>query len=442
MNNINNSMNTPRSVGCNTLDTAKSPIPEMKPAGETASMVLKDLRDEAVSETGRSRIHSAVPLDVPKPAAFEVLRASVSMESLGSSVGDNGSGDQNSGSIRSSASLTAESYQENSGTSLPLLTREVPVYPRKIEARTPESAVAATLSHPETQLHAGEYDSEQKVLTVTLPVHPRTARSPNETATLPTMPLSPLETQLSLSEVGTETGIGTQTDADKGSSLSRYGALVASSLATILGAVLVIVAKTHGHDEIEVDDAGDIQPAEPDYDALSEQAAQEAEQAFTEKWQDPEMWGPGKVDSDGSNLETGEKNPYYGVAQDQETGEYFIGDNLSLEGERTLEAIKSQASETAVSQAKADYEQMLVEATGHNGSHASGTLRDEKNGRDHDAMIGVGATLIGLGGLATTLIAGNKLTHRSHDKQQAQGLAPEHGPVKNFIEQKLFMVKA
>jgi len=260
--------------------------------------------------------------------------------------------------------------------------------------------------------------------------------------TLPTMPLSPLETQLSLSEVGTETGIGTQTDADKGSSLSRYGALVASSLATILGAVLVIVAKTHGHDEIEVDDAGDIQPAEPDYDALSEQAAQEAEQAFTEKWQDPEMWGPGKVDSDGSNLETGEKNPYYGVAQDQETGEYFIGDNLSLEGERTLEAIKSQASETAVSQAKADYEQMLVEATGHNGSHASGTLRDEKNGRDHDAMIGVGATLIGLGGLATTLIAGNKLTHRSHDKQQAQGLAPEHGPVKNFIEQKLFMVKA
>jgi hypothetical protein len=236
--------------------------------------------------------------------------------------------------------------------------------------------------------------------------------------------------------------VGSQTSEIKNNSISKYGPLVASTLATILGAVLVIIAKDHGHDEMSVDAADDIVVQEPDYDAIRANAEQEAQEAFEAKWHDPELWGPGKVDGDGVNIETGEKNPYYSAEQDQTTGDFFIGDRLTPEGERTLSEVTKQAGDTAVAQAKADYETALEAAQSHNTGHPDAQHDNNSSGKDHNAMLGIGATLIGVGGLATALIAGNKMTHHSHAKQQAQGQPIEHGPTKNFIEQQLFRVKA
>lgn len=290
-------------------------------------------------------------------------------------------------------------------------------------------------------------------LTVELPVHARTPlpRTAENTATADLQwdsahASQPSVDTYSLNESAVMTdnvdGVGSQTDEAKASAVSKYGTLVASTLATILGAVLVIVAKNHDHDEMSVESADDIGVQEPDYDAIRAGAEQEAQEAFEAKWHDPEMWGPGKVDGDGVNIETGEKNPYYSAEQDQTTGDFFIGDRLTPEGERTLSEVTKQAGDTAVAQAKADYDTALEAAQAHNTGHPDAQHSNNSSGKDHNAMLGIGATLIGVGGLATALIAGNKMTHHSHAKQQAQGQPIEHGPTKNFIEQQLFRVKA
>lgn len=271
------------------------------------------------------------------------------------------------------------------------------------------------------------------------PVHQKRANNTIAPLNFPASPVS-LETLSDFTLQETREA-DVQTESVKASGINRYGGLVASTLATILGAVLVIVAKTHGHEDAEIQGAEDMTPTEPDYNAISTDAAEQAEQAFYDKWHDPEVWGPGMIDSDGRNIETGERNPYYTVERD-DNGEYSFTSDLTPEGQRTLGEVREQASETAVSQARSDYEKALEEAAAHNGTLPEAQSINDSGDKDHKAMLGIGATLIGIGGLATTLIAGNKLTNHSHAKQQAQGLPVEHGPVKNFVEQNLFRVRA
>lgn len=271
------------------------------------------------------------------------------------------------------------------------------------------------------------------------PVHQKRADNTIAQLDFPASPVS-IET-LSDYTLNETRDADVQTESAKAGGLNRYGGLVASTLATILGAVLVIVAKTHGHEDSEIQGAEEMTPTEPDYDAISNDAAEQAEQAFYDKWHDPEVWGPGMIDSDGRNIETGERNPYYTVERD-DNGDYSFTTDLTPEGQRTVGEVREQASETAVSQARTDYEKALEEAAAHNSTLPEAQSINDSGDKDHKAMLGIGATLIGIGGLATTLIAGNKLTNHSHAKQQAQGLPVEHGPVKNFVEQHLFRVRA
>ncbi|MBD9646340.1 hypothetical protein IB231_22215 [Pantoea sp. PNT02] len=375
---------------------------------------------------------------------------------------------QNSGEgcIRTAEQIIGDIKQEKENSQLKQLIREIPVHPRMPLIRTAENIEVADLqwnsahaSQPSVDTFSLSESAEMaedvqlKQLIREIPVHPRMPliRTAENIATADLQwdsahASQPSVDTYSLSESAVMTdnvdGVGSQTDEVKASAVSKYGTLVASTLATILGAVLVIVAKNHDHDEMSVETADDIGVQEPDYDAIRAGAEQEAQEAFEAKWHDPEMWGPGKVDGDGVNIETGEKNPYYSAEQDQTTGDFFIGDRLTPEGERTLSEVTKQAGDTAVAQAKADYDTALEAAQAHNTGHPDAQHSNNSSGKDHNAMLGIGATLIGVGGLATALIAGNKMTHHSHAKQQAQGQPIEHGPTKNFIEQQLFRVKA
>ncbi|QLK63848.1 hypothetical protein GE278_23930 (plasmid) [Enterobacteriaceae bacterium Kacie_13] len=224
-------------------------------------------------------------------------------------------------------------------------------------------------------------------------------------------------------------------DAIRPSLIGRYGGLAASSISTILGAILVIIAKTHGHDDIDVEEAEDFTPQAPDYDAISAQASEQAEHAFNDKWLDPGVWGPGHVDENGRNTETGEINPYFTLERDDITGEYKYVDTLTREGESTRNEVKEQAADAAVSQAKADYQQALDDAMAHNGTHPGDQHISNSSGKDHDAMLGIGATLIGVGGLAATLIGGNKiLTNYRNTTLQSYDTSKNIVQPKNLIE--------
>jgi len=185
-------------------------------------------------------------------------------------------------------------------------------------------SIGETLTDSSISDHAAPEFDDLPNLEVTYPVHSRTAqvRNADDTAVVQLQQMTSALSLETLSDApAVKSSASTQTDNTKESAMNRYGALVASSLSAILGAILAIVSKTHGHDEIEVEGADDLQPEVPNYDAIGQQAAQDAEQAFIDKWHDPELWGPGKVDGDGRNIETGEKNPYFEAVRDQETGE-------------------------------------------------------------------------------------------------------------------------
>jgi hypothetical protein len=228
--------------------------------------------------------------------------------------------------------------------------------------------------------------------------------------------------------------------AESKSNKALYAQLLAGSLSAILGAVLVAVAKTHqeGSDQ-SVDGIGDV--AEPDYATEAERAADAAEQAWRNEFMDPDVWGKGHVDKDGVSDVTGTTNPNFVIDYGSDINNPQYTTTLTDEGKAALAEIRDKAATQRMSELKEEYQNEVAERQAYNEG-----LKDinagGREGADHDAMVGIGATLIGLGTLSTMLLAGNRHVKHSHQKQAESGNPAQHGAFVRGFEQNILRVKA
>jgi hypothetical protein len=245
-----------------------------------------------------------------------------------------------------------------------------------------------------------------------------------------------IQSRAASTDINTDKAVQAESKSNK----ALYAQLLAGSLSAILGAVLVAVAKTHqeGSDQ-SVDGIGDV--AEPDYATEAERAADAAEQAWRNEFMDPDVWGKGHVDKDGVSDVTGTTNPNFVIDYGSDINNPQYTTTLTDEGKAALAEIRDKAATQRMSELKEEYQNEVAERQAYNEG-----LKDinagGREGADHDAMVGIGATLIGLGTLSTMLLAGNRHVKHSHQKQAESGNPAQHGAFVRGFEQNILRVKA